>query len=268
MTHQPHELVIQAFLLDGEGGGSQVDWDAVRQWNGDSAPLWAHFNASNDDLQTWLREESGLDEAACDVLLAEETRPRSVQLSGGLCVILRGINLNPGAEPEDMVSLRLWVDSKRMFSLSRRRLLAIDELARALKTQTGPTDSAGLLNGLTELLLENMAPALEELSESVDLLEDRSLTEAPSALQGELAELRHQVISMRRHLAPQREAMSRLIHNTSSFFDDQDRADEQFLVDQITRYVEELDELRDRTGVIHDLLSGRQAEAMNRQTLV
>jgi zinc transporter len=28
-----------------------------------------------------------------------------------LLVILRGVNLNPGADPEDMVSVRLWLDA-------------------------------------------------------------------------------------------------------------------------------------------------------------
>jgi zinc transporter len=47
-----------------------------------------------------------------DALLAEETRPRSFPVGEGLVVILRGVNLDPGADPEDMVSPRLWIDGR------------------------------------------------------------------------------------------------------------------------------------------------------------
>lgn len=86
----------------------------------------------------WLLEHSGIEESVCEVLLAQETRPRSATLEDGLLVILRGVNLNPGADPEDMVSLRLWVHPIRVYNLSRRPLIAIQELAEAIDRDAGP----------------------------------------------------------------------------------------------------------------------------------
>jgi len=51
---------------------------------------------------------------AADALLTEETRPRATAIVDGLLLALRGINLNPGAEPDDMVSVRLWGDNDRL----------------------------------------------------------------------------------------------------------------------------------------------------------
>jgi zinc transporter len=74
--------------------------------------LWLHWDRSHPQTQTWLREASGLSEFACDLLLEENTRPRLLPLPDGgrLLLFLRGVNLNPGAEPEDMVALRIFAD--------------------------------------------------------------------------------------------------------------------------------------------------------------
>ncbi len=35
----------------------------------------------------------------------------------GWLVILRGVNLNPGADSEDMVSIRMWIEAHRLIAL-------------------------------------------------------------------------------------------------------------------------------------------------------
>ncbi|MFT5049825.1 MAG: zinc transporter [Chlamydiales bacterium] len=270
MTMPSEESIglLRAFLLNGEGGGAALGWEQVREWTPQDGSLWVHLDTEDDTAEAWLRERSGLDGVVCDALLANETRPQSRTIGDGLLVILRGVNLNPGADPKDMVSLRLWGDSTRMVSLSRRRLMAVSELAEEVGKGVGPKNSADLLTVLAGHLLEHMAPALEDLGDAVDAQEEKAVTESPSELQADLAGLRRQVISLRRHLAPQREAMVQLAQCTASQFDEDHRAVLQHLADHVVRYVEDLDELRDRTAVTHDLLAGRQADSMNRRMLM
>ena len=47
----------------------------------------------------------------------------------GVLLILRGVILNENASPEDMVSIRLWIDPHRIISLQRRKLKAVGDLA-------------------------------------------------------------------------------------------------------------------------------------------
>ena len=93
--------IFKAYLLDGSGGGQQISWQQVLAWTPEQGQLWVHLSAVDQVAQEWLREASGIEEVACDALLADETRPRTVTLDGGLLMILRGVNLNPGADPED-----------------------------------------------------------------------------------------------------------------------------------------------------------------------
>ena len=51
-----------------------------------------------------------LDPLIVEALLTEETRHRTAALGGGLLITLRGVNLNPHSDPEDMISIRVWID--------------------------------------------------------------------------------------------------------------------------------------------------------------
>ena len=80
----------------------------------------------------------GADDAAGeDYVLAGETRPRTLVTSGGLLVVLRGVNTNPGEDPEDMVSVRLWLEPNRVITTRRRRLLSVIDIAEALERSGG-----------------------------------------------------------------------------------------------------------------------------------
>ena len=64
--------------------------------------------------------------------LEQETRPRSLRVGDSLLVVLRGVNLNPGADPEDMVSVRLWLDAYRVITIRDEKLMAIQFLTGLL----------------------------------------------------------------------------------------------------------------------------------------
>ncbi|MFT7679670.1 MAG: zinc transporter [Planctomycetota bacterium] len=69
--------------------------------------LWVYLDAGSSFAEEWFREHSGLEEVAFDARLADVTRPRCTSIADGLRFILLGLNLSPGADPEDMGSLRL-----------------------------------------------------------------------------------------------------------------------------------------------------------------
>jgi zinc transporter len=60
------------------------------------------FGTNDEDARQWLRNSAGLEELVADALLTEETRPRAMTIDDGVLLALRGINMNPGAEPDDM----------------------------------------------------------------------------------------------------------------------------------------------------------------------
>jgi zinc transporter len=263
MTEQ--DGLILAYRLDGRGGGRPAGWNEIRAWRPDGDFLWMHLDYEGVEVQRWLSEESGFDPVIAEALTEQETRPRSFAAHDGLFVILRGVNLNPGADPEDMVSIRMWVEERRVVTLRRRKVMAVEDIRESVAVGSGPTDAGEFLVEMVDRLVLRMSGVLSDLDESVDSVEETLLYAENAELRPKLAEVRRQSIGLRRYLAPQRDAISRLLTERVSWLDEMNRAHLREIADRTTRYIEDLDSARDRAAVAHEELNSRLSEQMNRR---
>ena len=166
--------------------------------------LWIDVDGTNPKARKWLEEESGLDPLYSAALLAEETRPRSLGLPAkkALLLTLRGINTNPGEDPEDMISLRIWGEEKRIITVHFKKIMALEGLRTAMEEGKELESSGTLLAHLCNLLNRRIGLLISEMEEEGDDLEDRVLTENSSLLRSEINRLRRQALRMHRYLAP------------------------------------------------------------------
>jgi zinc transporter len=255
--------LITAILLDGKGGGRQLDWNDVNNWSAEQGSLWLHLDYTSAESQDWLMKNSGLDPLVAEALLADETRPRCTSIQDGLLVSLRGVNSNPGADPEDMVSLRLFATGERVISTRRRRLMSIRDLVESLEKGNGPRTTGELVAMLADRLVERMGDVINELEERIDEVEENIIEGSAHEIRKDILELRREIIKLRRYLAPQREALSKLYAEKLIWITEHEQMKVRETYDKITRYVEDLDSARDRAGVTSEELSGRLAEQMN-----
>ncbi|MCH7600819.1 MAG: CDP-alcohol phosphatidyltransferase family protein, partial [Myxococcales bacterium] len=116
----------------------------------------------------WLREASQIPALVCDALLEDEVRPRTLITNNGVMSVLRGVNLNSDAELEDMVSLRLWVEEKRVIDLRHRKLREVSNVRDLLARGHGPTCAGDLLLELANTMIERMDPVVDHLEDEVE----------------------------------------------------------------------------------------------------
>ena len=258
------DSLICAYLLDGRGGGRAIGWPEIASWRPQDGLLWVHLDRAGPDAGRWLQEDSGLDPVIAGALLAEEVRPRELRIEDALLVVLRGVNLNPGADPEDMVGIRIWLEPTRVVTVRHRRLMAVSDLRDALAAGRGPTSPGQFLVMLSARLIERVGPVIDDLVDEVDRLEETVVTAHSAELRGALGSLRRQAIALRRYLAPQREVMARLAMEQTSWLQAGDKAYLREVSDRTTRFVEDLDAARERAGVVQDELNSRISDQMNR----
>ena len=259
MQHQDGLLFAHTF----GGGGQSLSWDDIHAWSADDTPFWLHVDYSSPRVEEWLLEHSGLSELSAQALLAEDTRPRCSMLGEGLLLCLRGVNLNPEAEPQDMVAIRLWSDGRRVITSSRRQLLAIRDIRDMLESSGGPANAAEFIVTLCENMNERIANVAENLDESIDRLELEVLTSEKRELRTRIAALRGDIISLRRYLAPQREALTRLAGERLDWMGETQKLYLREIVDRALRIVEDLDSAQARAGLLYEQLMSNLTEKLN-----
>lgn len=256
--------LIGAYILDGKGGGQAITWAGMDTAAPPESTQWIHFDRSGSGVESWLREKSGLRALQVDALMADETRPRVVFMDNGILMTLRGVNLNPGANPEDMVSLRIWIEPTRIITVRLRRLMAVNDVREKLEDGVGPKSTIDVLRLLAAGLVQRVNPVLDDMNDEIDELENDMVENPGADIRHRLKDLRRQAIALRRYLAPQREALSRLYTEDVGWIDKEYRMAFRETADQGVRIVEDLDAMRERAAVIQDELTNRTAEHMNR----
>jgi zinc transporter len=212
--------------------------------------------------------ESGVDLVACAALLGEDPRPRVLSIGDSLLVILRGINVNAGAQPEDMVSIRMWIEPTRLVTLRHRPVAAAKEQWEAMRAGRGAVGPADFLLRMCESMLALIGRVASTIDDTVDELEDSALTEQGVELRTRLAHVRRQAIALRRYVAPQREALAQLQGEPVPWLGADERVRLREATDRMTRAVEQLDAARDRAAVTQEELASRTSEVISRRLYV
>ena len=156
---EPDTPLLFGRVLDGQGGGRPILWDEARTWQ-KGAPgevLWLHLCRNRPGVQEWLESGLSIPEPTAELLTSDETRPRAFREGDTLVATLRGINFNPGAEPEDMISMQVWSDGDRLITLRRFPLQTPREVLAQVDRGNGPPDAGATITLLAELLIGRMS---------------------------------------------------------------------------------------------------------------
>lgn len=267
MSEAPDGL-LHARLLDGSGGARDLPWSEVSRWEPAQGCLWLHFDVHEEPAQRWLAEESGLNDIASSALVSLETRPRAVTRGENLLLALRGVNLNPGSQPDDMVSVRIWTDGRRVISGGLRHLQSTQDVLDELDAGNGARDTTQLLVAWVDRITARMSGTVDSLEDQVGELEERTLAGDTRDVRTDTAGLRKQCITLRRYLAPQREAMTRLSGEALGWLDEMNRLRLREINDRLIRHIEDIDAMRERAAMVQEELQTQVAEEMNRRAYV
>ena len=261
------DFILFSYEFDGKGGCKPLQGREIDKKIKAKQLAWAHLDANSSQTATWLRENVDyLDSIIIDALLAEETRPRITFFDKGAMVILRGMNLQENAEPEDMISIRLWIDESRIISMRRRPLKAVQDVRDALENGKGPKDAAGFLAFLAQKLFERMQPILFDLTDQIDDAEE-SLIEGPTR-EDRLAvnDIRRKALIFKRYISPQKDVMMALRNSDQDWINQTAQRRFQENQDRLTRYLEDLDSIRERAQIIKDEYTTIISDKMNKNT--
>jgi zinc transporter len=257
-----HDGLIHALILDHAGMASSMEAPEAAEGT------WLHFDAGQPLVNEWLSEHGGLNAIAVGALTSEETRPRVLRRGDNVVVTLRGVNRLADEGAEDMVSVRIWTNGTRIISARLRQLPSTERLVAQLSAGDGPTSIPELLVDWIENIIDDMAETMAKLEDDLTKAESGIDAEEPALTRQTIVAIRKRALTLRRYMAPQREALTRLSTETPTWLDEYFRVRLRDITDRLIRYIEDLDEIRDRAILAQEELAARLADEMNRKTYV
>ena len=247
-------------VLDGAGGARPIAWRDVQGWQpaARGEVLWLHLCRNKDGVQAWLEGELAIPEPTAELLVSDETRPRAFREGQSLVATLRGINFNPGAEPEDMISMQLWSDGARIVTLRRHPLQTPRAVLGEIDAGVGPGDAGALVTRLTELMVARMNQSIVDMNDHIDALEELDLeTEDTEEILDKITTIRRNCLALQRHMGPQHVALEAISREALPWFEEHDRREIAETIERLRRYLDDIDVSKESAVVLQDELRAR-----------
>lgn len=264
-----HGGLLHAVKIADSGEVSELgtaDAGALACQNGEI--LWLHMCATHPETRTFLAQNTELDEIVIANLLAEETRPRVLVKGQTMLAILRAMNLAEGEDPEDMISLRIWMDDRHIITTRLRDTRSIEDM-KAMIAEGRPPGSVGqFLTMITDRVYARMEPFIEKQDDTVSAMEEELARNDVDTVSDRLSEVRLQNAIYRRFIAPQKLVLEGMLASELAWLNDEDRAHVAESLNRVTRYVETLNDVRDRLAIINDETARRHDKALNSTTYI
>ncbi len=249
---------------------------------------WIHADARGDVVQAL--DDFGLDEIAVKSLRDGPERPRVEEFADHLYISLFSADrpverkksavagLDGGASHGDALprlrELRLFVGPRWVISVGHLDNANYSMLADRMKRQvfSRQRGASFIAYHICEWLVESLQPALEQLDDRIDALEDQVVLATGKAPIQELFSLKRDLVDLRRRVAPLRDVMQRLGSHGVLYVDPEAEVYFRDVHDDVMRAIELLDTYRDILSSALDLhlssVSNRLNKVMKQLTVV
>lgn len=220
---------------------------------------WYHCLRDEPQVKAWL-EKNNVSRSIIDSLLAEDTRPLFEEYSDEqFLLILRGVNLNQDANPEDMLSIRLLYINGALISTRKIPSKTIEVIRSRLNNGEGPKALSDLIIQVIDGLNRNIDNYLDTIEEKITRFDDEL------ELSEELMQTHKALLKMKRFIKPQQYAIDDYQDSVAPVaIEKQLRL--KHSVNTITRINENLDFYLNELEIIKGELRQYHAEKLNKNT--
>ena len=230
---------------------------------------WIHLDANAADVKSDLKKLiPQFDSLAIDAVLDRDARPRSLVEEEWSYLILRAVNFNEGEDTHDMIAIRVARGARFLVTLTYRDSRTIGRIAAIKPARLAQLSSGDLMVKIVNLVTDFKEAVIDQLQDQMDALEARVLDAPKVELRRQIVEIRKQAILLRRYIAPQKEAIGIFRKDADELISDKNRRSLADNWDTITRYLEDLDAVRERASVIKDELVNILSDRLNRNLYV
>ena len=229
---------------------------------------WLHMCIHHRETEGFLSSATGLDKLIAAAMVSEDTRSRLRVHGQGVMVLLKAMHLRADGvgHPEDMVSMRIWIDERRVITTREEDVDPILELAEDISQGRGPATPGDFLCDLIEEHLAEVSEQVEMLEDGVDLIGGLLVQHQTEAACPSMANTQTAISGFLRHLGPQRAVLQTLTTLVVPPLNINHRGRLEEHLNQLLRLLETLENLRDRIDILSDQANRIQERQLNQSS--
>ena len=237
------------------------------EWLGPSSPvtLWVDLAAPTDDEFRLLSDLFGFHPLAVEDARSALQFPKIEPYPGYIYLVLHGIDLSKGRGQLATRDVDFFLGRNYLVTVHDGESRSIGRL-RELCDQHERILSEGpvaLLHRIVDTMVDNYRPALEELENRLDKLENLAFTGQEHIVR-QIIRLKRELGTLRRVILPQRDVMGRLARREFPAISDEMAFRFRDVYDHMARYADEAMLFQERVTGIHEINLASVSNRLNK----
>lgn len=269
-SENQNDFILSNYSFDSLGNSISVDLKNAAAKLNNKKLNWIHLDGSDKDSKVWVEENAKfLDNLIIDELFANETRPRIIEFNDGMLIILRSVNSleSKSKNYEDMSSIRIWLDENRIISVQKRNFMPVVNLMNSIEVGAKIKNSGDFLYVLLNEIMLLCGKAIINFDENLDKIEKRiEKNKLDNKLIDFLSTLRKQAAVFKRYMIPQKDVLSFLQTTEYQWIEPLAIRHFQENFNRTCHLIEEIDEIKERSKIIHEEIRDNFAQKNNVST--
>jgi len=238
--------------------------------------LWVDlFDEPPEKCMPLLRETFGFHPLAVDDALEEAHVPKIDDWGQYVYLVLHAVAFDRrDDEPIQTLELDIFLGRSYLVTYRTRALGAVDRLWTACRRDERHLQrgTGYLLYKLADELVSDYMPAVEQIDEAIDQVEDQVFGNPTSSILEQIFTLKRSLLRLRRIIAPQREVLNKLARGDYALIQVEDRVFFRDVYDHLVRLYDITESLRDLVGSALDtylsVVNNRMNEVMKTLTII
>ena len=260
----------EAFLRE-----SEPDLDALRELKRQGRKLWVDVQGLGDaEALRAIAEIFSIHPLALEDVVHVPIRPKAEVFGGNLLIVTRMIRSESDGRP-DIEQVSILVGRGYVVTFQERYGDVLDPVRQRLRVEgsmirRSPSDYLGY--AILDTIVDAYFPIVELIGDRIEGLEDRVLTVASTENLQELNAIKGQLLTLRRAITPQRDAINSLVRGDSELVSQAVRVYLRDTHDHVIQTSEAVESARELVnGLMNTFLSvvsNRMNEVMKTLTIV
>lgn len=270
-------MAFKAYYLtaDGELRHNLSEEELKSAFESKKGLLWVNLDSATEEDGKFLERNFHFHHLAIeDCVGAQIHSPKIDDLGNYLFIIVHGISPLTETDVVETAELAIFLGTSFVVSIHRSPLCCVVDIMRLVEDD-GRLMKRGadfLAHSLMDMLIDNVLPAIDRMSELSEEIEEETIREPKQAVLESILKLKRSTLRIHRVIAPQREIMNRLSRGEFPIIKEEARIFYRDIYDHLIRIEDLIQNIRDGAANALDTymssVANRQNETMRVLSMV